>query len=81
MDKKERLKIQKRLEWLDKEILYRKNQINDCVLHHHYMGYLEAADGMFGERRFLMSLLNSDNEREVEKHDLRTDSTKTKTSV
>lgn len=66
MTNKEKEKITKRLEWLDKEIVYRKKQLGDPFHHHHYAGYLEAADGMLGERQFLMKLLKADKEKEAE---------------
>ena len=49
--------LQARLEYVNKEIAYRKNDLGDPIHYHHYRGYLEAADGMFGERQFLEKLL------------------------
>ena len=49
--------LQARLEYVNKEITYRKNDLGDPIHYHHYRGYLEAADGMFGERQFLEKLL------------------------
>ena len=49
--------LERRLSKVKKEIEFRKNDLGDPVNHHHYMGYLEASDGMFGERQFLEKLL------------------------
>lgn len=49
--------IESRLIKVKKEIDFRKNGMGDPILHSHYSGYLEAADGMFGERQFLEKLL------------------------
>lgn len=49
--------LERRLDKVKKEIDFRKNDLGDPVHYHHYKGYLEAADGMFGERQFLEKLL------------------------
>lgn len=56
------------LEELKNELLLRLNYVNgkiestkadlgDPIHHHHYKGFLEATDGMFGERQFLEKLI------------------------
>ena len=49
--------LQNRLEYIKKEIAYRRNDLGDPIHYHHYQGYLEAADGTFGEKQFLEKLL------------------------
>ena len=49
--------LQSRLEYIKKEIEYRKNDLGDPIHYHHYCGFLEAADGTFGERQFLEKIL------------------------
>ena len=50
-------KLAERLLYLQKEIDFRKRDLGDPIHYHHYRGYLEAADGMFGERQFLEKLI------------------------
>lgn len=49
--------LENRLLKINKEIEYHKKDLGDAYLYHHHKGYLEAADGMFGERQFLEGLL------------------------
>lgn len=52
-----RKELEGRLLKVKSEIDSRKKDLGDPIHFHHYKGYLEAADGMFGERQFLESLL------------------------
>lgn len=52
-----RRELESRLLKVKSEIDSCKADLGDPIKHHHYKGYLEAADGMFGERQFLESLL------------------------
>lgn len=49
--------LENRLLKVNKEIDYHRGDLGSAYLYHHHMGFLEAADGMFGERQFLESLL------------------------
>lgn len=51
-------KLVERLLFIQKEIESRKKDLGDPIHHHHYLGYLEASDGMFGERKFLETLID-----------------------
>jgi hypothetical protein len=46
-----------RLSTINKKIDDTRKDLGNPYLHHHYEGYLEATDGMFGERQFLEKLL------------------------
>lgn len=46
-----------RLNYVNSKIESAKADLGDPVLHHHHKGFLEAADGMFGERQFLEKLI------------------------
>lgn len=46
-----------RLGFLKNRIEATRADLGNPYLHHHYEGYLEAADGMFGERQFLEKLI------------------------
>lgn len=50
--------LESRLLKVNSEIESRKNDLGDPIHFHHYKGYLEAADGMFGERQFLETLIS-----------------------
>ena len=52
-----RNELESRLLRVKSEIESRKNDLGNPVLFHHYKGYIEAADGMFGEREFLEGLI------------------------
>lgn len=52
-----KLKLVERLLRVQKEIDDKKENLGDPVMYHHNRGYLEAADGMFGERQFLEKIL------------------------
>ena len=60
MNENIRQQIESRLAYINKEIEARKADLGDPIHKHHYLGYLEAADGMFGERQFLEKLLDSE---------------------
>jgi len=49
--------LESRLLKVNKDIEYHKGDLGSACLYHHHMGFLEAADGMFGERQFLEGLL------------------------
>ena len=49
--------LESRLLKVNKDIEYHKGDLGSAYLYHHHMGFLEAADGMFGERQFLEGLL------------------------
>ena len=49
--------LEARLLKVNNEIDYHKRDLGDPVHHHHHKGFLEAADGMFGERQFLEQLI------------------------
>lgn len=46
-----------RLNQVNAQIEARKADLGDPIHFHHYKGYLEATDGMFGERQFLEKLI------------------------
>lgn len=50
--------LEGRLLKVNAEIESRKSDLGDPIHFHHYKGYLEAADGMFGERQFLEGLIS-----------------------
>ena len=50
--------LEDRLLKVNSEIESRKKDLGDPIHFHHYKGYLEAADGMFGERQFLETLIS-----------------------
>ena len=50
--------LENRLLKINKEIEYHKGDLGSAYLYHHHMGFLEAADGMFGERQFLEGLIS-----------------------
>ena len=46
-----------RLNYVNEKIQRTKGDLGDPVMYHHNKGFLEAADGMFGERQFLEKLI------------------------
>lgn len=49
--------LENRLLKVNKAIEYHRGDLGSAYLYHHHMGFLEAADGMFGERQFLEGIL------------------------
>lgn len=47
-----------RLAYTKKRIDDTRADLGNPYLHHHYEGFLEASDGMFGERQFLEKLID-----------------------
>jgi hypothetical protein len=47
-----------RLGYVKGKIEATRADLGDHYLHHHYEGFLEATDGMFGERQFLEKLID-----------------------
>lgn len=65
MDELTRKILRDRLKKIKQEIDYRKRHLKDeGILYHHYKGFLEAADGMFGERQFLEGILEVEKKGE-----------------
>lgn len=49
--------LELRLNYVKGKIESVKSDLGDPVLFHHHKGFLEATDGMFGEKQFLEKLI------------------------